>query len=159
MIIFFFKVDLARLVLSLELIGDEEDSYAVYADFDMKPISKEDLFDKKTQYQLNKYGLIFTKGLENGFHIIGNKNRIMKKALQEKVINKSLYRAKDAIFIDKNTSNISALVYNNIYCKLKKEYKAQSGENLTRIPQKKVDLPRSRCCFNNNVYNSYFFKN
>ena len=74
----YFKVDLVRLIILLQLVKENPNSYAIYADFDTTPLTKEQIFTEKSKDLLKKHGLVLPQDririYENSFHILaGNK--------------------------------------------------------------------------------------
>jgi hypothetical protein len=74
----YFKVDLVRLIILLQLVNENQDSYAIYADFDTMPLTKEQIFTEKSKDLLKKHGLVLPQDqiriYENSFHILAGKN-------------------------------------------------------------------------------------
>ena len=70
----YFKVDLVRLIILLQLVKNNQDSYAIYADFDTTPLTKEQIFTEKSKDLLKKHGLVLplhqVRIYENSFHIL-----------------------------------------------------------------------------------------
>ncbi len=104
----YLRADLARLIASLGTLKEcrnqnedlEIDCYFVYADVDVTPVNKIELFDEKTLSLLKENGMVLhdgNNGLENSFHIISNHQPSMHKALQEAAININIERAKNFI--------------------------------------------------------------
>lgn len=102
----YFRVDILRFIATMETINLCENAcYFVYADVDVTPQSKEELFDTKTMAKLEKIGIVFTKqgakGYENSFHIIrGGKNpseltKSLKEAINISMIELNIARAKN----------------------------------------------------------------
>lgn len=75
----YFKVDLVRLIILLQLVRENPNSYAIYADFDTQPLDEEIIFTEECIKMLDTHGLVlpggsnFTK-FENSFHIIAGEN-------------------------------------------------------------------------------------
>jgi hypothetical protein len=70
----------------------------VYADFDMEPLSEEQLFDSQTLHDLDKVGIVMAKwgdaeGVENGFQILSRKQPHLLEALRWAVIDLNIARA------------------------------------------------------------------
>ena len=74
----YYRADLVRLIILLQLTNENPNSYAIYADFDTMPLDKEFLFNHQSMDLLKKYGLVLPKGqieeYENSFHILAGKN-------------------------------------------------------------------------------------
>jgi hypothetical protein len=78
----YFRVDLLRAIAAEHILTEKEAQFFVYGDIDMEPLSKEQLFDKKTMDFLEDYGFVMAKGghlgFENGFQILnGNHPQFM----------------------------------------------------------------------------------
>ncbi len=79
----YFRVDLVRLIILLELAEKFPNYYLVYVDLDSKPIDKEFLFNQESINLLTEYGLVLPGGgkgpgvgfpYENSLHILAGKN-------------------------------------------------------------------------------------
>lgn len=74
----YFRVDLVRLIILLQLIEKNPNSYAIYTDFDTISLYKEILFIKESMELLKNYGLVLPRGqleiYENSFHILAGEN-------------------------------------------------------------------------------------
>ena len=74
----YFKVDLVRLIILLQLVKENPNSYAIYADFDTRPLTKDFIFTEESTDLLKKHGLVLPKGqlskYENSFHILAGEN-------------------------------------------------------------------------------------
>jgi hypothetical protein len=73
----YFRVDLARVIATCEELENKRTNCFVYADIDMKAISKANLFDVETMNNLNRYGIVLPRSgnlckFENGFHMAVN---------------------------------------------------------------------------------------
>jgi hypothetical protein len=70
----YFKVDLVRLIILLQLVKENPNSYAIYADFDTTPLTKKQIFTEKSKDLLKKHGLVLpshrARIYENSFHIL-----------------------------------------------------------------------------------------
>lgn len=101
----YFRVDLARLIIALELLSrSKKPAYFVYADLDMKPLTPEELFDPKTMQKLKEYGFIMAKSnyevyanFENGFQIISNINPNLLEAISFVIVDLNIQRALNAL--------------------------------------------------------------
>lgn len=81
----YLRADLLRAVLAEEILQQNKHSYFVYADFDVKPLSKTELFDTKTLENLKKYHFVMahennTLGFENSFQIFTYDENLLKAA-------------------------------------------------------------------------------
>jgi len=75
----YFKVDLVRLMILLQLVQENPNSYAIYADFDTQPLDEEIIFTEQCLKILDTHGLVLPSGqpmafFENSFHIIAGEN-------------------------------------------------------------------------------------
>ncbi|MBS4168143.1 DUF648 domain-containing protein [Parachlamydia sp. AcF125] len=74
----YFRVDLLRAIAADHVLRAKETKFFVYGDLDMKALSSQELFDKKTVEFLNDYGFVMSKnsrGYENGFQILNGENK------------------------------------------------------------------------------------
>ncbi len=81
----YLRADLLRAVLAEEILQQDKHFYFVYADFDVKPLSKTELFDTKTLENLKKYHFVMahennTLGFENSFQIFTYDENLLKAA-------------------------------------------------------------------------------
>jgi|ERR1700733_465773 len=93
----YFRADLSRAIVAEEMIRQNKNSYFVYADFDVKPMTKIQLFDRKTLDLLNKYNFVMAKtanklGFENGFQIFTYNEKLLK-AMRLMLIKANILRA------------------------------------------------------------------
>lgn len=97
----YFRVDLLRALAGYHTLISQENQYFVYGDIDMKPLSKDELFDGKTQRKLNKFGIVMTRGgiggnlqpFENGFQMVGRNKPNLLKAMKVAIIDLNIKRA------------------------------------------------------------------
>jgi hypothetical protein len=71
----FFRIDVLRLHITREILNRKDAQYVVYADIDVTPMPKKELFDKKTFTQLDSFGFVVAASapmFENSFHITAN---------------------------------------------------------------------------------------
>ena len=72
----YFRADLLRILATMHVLHREPSCHArfVYADLDVVPLTRGDLFDATTNKLLDKYGFVVGGGecsyYENGFHIM-----------------------------------------------------------------------------------------
>lgn len=96
----YFRADLLRVMSGLHLLKKDDQDYYVYLDMDVSHITREELFDKETRKNLDKYGIVLAKSkitiFENGFQIIANNDKI-KTALKHSIINLNIARAHNAL--------------------------------------------------------------
>ena len=95
----FFRLDLLRIIAAVEAITTNQTENFVYADLDMVPLSKDQLFDKHTVQHLQQYGTVMptgctSEGFENGFFILSNHNANMLEALTCAQIELNLERSR-----------------------------------------------------------------
>ena len=95
----YFRVDLIRAILAFEAASGGETF--VYADMDMPPVSKKDLFDPRTVYILKTFGTVMAHGgplgFENGFQIVSPHNENLLLNMNRYLIDLNLKRADFAI--------------------------------------------------------------
>ncbi len=74
----FVKVDLIRLVILMEEITKNPNSYAIYADLDSRGVDEGFLFNGESIHLLDAHGLVLPLGqsqyFENSFHILAGEN-------------------------------------------------------------------------------------
>lgn len=93
----YFRVDLIKIIITVESLKLKHDLCLVYTDFDIKPIVNRKLFDRKTCNLLKKNHFVLAKsnnkfGFENGFQIFTyHENLIL--ALEQILIKNSLCQA------------------------------------------------------------------
>lgn len=97
----YFRADLLRIIATLySLSTSKSDSYFVYADFDVSPMSKSELFDQETLDNLKKFGIVLTytdDGYENSFHIVKGDNLNVLEAFDFLGVQFNLKRAKNVL--------------------------------------------------------------
>src|SRR5579871_4788266 len=54
----YFRADLLRAIAGFNVIAQKDTDHFVYADLDMNAISKKELFNRKTQQDLQQYGMV-----------------------------------------------------------------------------------------------------
>lgn len=94
----YFRVDLLRVIALYDLIVRSKESWAVYADLDLSPRNKKQIFDRSTVANLNKYGFVMgkeNKGMkfENWFQIFAYDINLAQ-AIKVKLIDDNLDRGK-----------------------------------------------------------------
>ena len=74
----YYKVDLVRLIILLQLVSINTNSYAIYADFDTQSLDEAFIFTEESIRLLDTHGLVLPKGdyqiYENSFHILAGEN-------------------------------------------------------------------------------------
>ncbi len=97
----YFRADLLRVMAALHTLSTTKADHFVYADFDVNPLSKQELFDKTTVEHLEKFGIVvaYNKCLdfENSFQIIGKNNKNLIEALQRTIVDLNIKRAYNAL--------------------------------------------------------------
>lgn len=97
----YFRVDLLRACAAIHTVSIPQPTYFVYADIDMQPLSRKELFDKATLDKLKQYGIVMahggSHGFENGFQIISNQNPRLIKAMRTAIIQVNIKRAYNAL--------------------------------------------------------------
>lgn len=112
----YFKVDLIRVMILIQLVKLNPNKYAIYADLDTTPLDQNEMFTDKSIRILQKYGLALPRcqkhNFENSFHILAGKNltcdKFMINSLEKiiiefnimKVINGYGYIQPETIFVD-----------------------------------------------------------
>ncbi len=97
----YFRVDILRPIIALNSLTHEVD-YCVFADLDMEPLSKEQLFDSETLRKLSQDGIVMAKsatsnGFENGFQIISNDQSCLLDAMEFALVDLNIQRAYNAL--------------------------------------------------------------
>ena len=99
----YFRADLLRAVISYEMVK-ETGEYFVYADMDMNPTAKKDLFDPTTLYNLKKFGMVLahggSHGFENGFQIIGNHQENLLESLKTALVDANIKRGENELLLN-----------------------------------------------------------
>lgn len=95
----YFRVDLLRAIALYELVHRDQKSWAVYADFDLKPMTKQKIFDRRTLTNLNQHGFVMAKqsnkvGFENAFQIFTYNEQLLQ-ATKLMLIDVNLSRAQE----------------------------------------------------------------
>lgn len=124
----YFRADLLRAVLAEEILRQNKTGCFVYTDFDVKPLTKAELFDKKTLENLKKYHFVMAKetnrlGFENSFQIFTYDETLLKAA-STMLIEANLMRAR---------SFLEELRHGNFFAKdsmALKIYRAGHQENI-----------------------------
>ena len=109
----YFRVDLARVLLSIECLQEGISNFQiaqpfktpapqaiVYGDFSVRPLSWEQLMDPPTTQSLKDKGLVLGKGpnsfvsslpFENGFHILSNCCPLMLETLKISIVDQAIF--------------------------------------------------------------------
>lgn len=96
----YFRADLLRMIAAHHDISKKETPCFVYADLDMGPIAKEELFDDTTRDILQKYGFIMASDsgfFENGFQITSNHNQHILESIESCLIELNIQKAYDLL--------------------------------------------------------------
>lgn len=95
----YYRADLLRAIAGHNILSQEEADYFVYADLDIAPLSKEELFDQKTKKDLKLYGMVMAayRGYENGFQIISRDNPNLLEAHKVALIDASIAKARNRL--------------------------------------------------------------
>ncbi len=97
----YFRIDLAREFILYHLMYSRKTTYAVYADIDMQPLPKGELFDTDTLHNLTEYGIVLSKGgchgYENGFQMVSHHNADLLRAKKRVLIDLNITRAETAL--------------------------------------------------------------
>jgi len=92
----FYRVDLLRVIAQIHDVSKRITSNFVYSDFDIDPLSKEEIFDKNTVNYLKKFGTVMSYdplwlGYENGFSIVSNNKKLLE-AMQYIMVDLNIQR-------------------------------------------------------------------
>lgn len=111
----YFRADLLRVMATVDTLdkqravsvgsGAPSDSYFIYADFDVAPLSQEELFDPETLAHLGRFGMVVAQGglssgivpMENAFHIVRGGQAHLMEALKTAIIETNIQRGKIAL--------------------------------------------------------------
>lgn len=93
----YFRADLLRAIAAEEVLSHNQETCFVYCDFDVQPLSKDQLFDRTTLARLNKHHYVMAKennklGFENSLQIFTHDQSLLK-ALKHMVIDANIIRA------------------------------------------------------------------
>ncbi|MES2199601.1 MAG: hypothetical protein V4489_05500 [Chlamydiota bacterium] len=93
----YFRVDLLRAIVADHVLTNKETKFFVYGDIDMTPLSRKELFDKRTVNFLDDFGIVMKKGgwlgFENGFQILNGENRQLMDSHRKVIIDLNLEMA------------------------------------------------------------------
>lgn len=97
----YFRVDLIKIIITIASLKKDPQLCFVYTDFDIKPICRRKLFDRKTCRLLKKYNFILAKsnnrfGFENGFQIFNYQENLIL-ALEQALVQTSIKQAHNFI--------------------------------------------------------------
>ncbi len=93
----YFRVDLLRAIAADHTLRKKETKFFVYCDIDMKPLTRQELFDNRTVNFLDDYGFVMAKGgclgFENGFQILSGENEQFMESHRKVIIDLSVEMA------------------------------------------------------------------
>lgn len=96
----YFRADLARVIAGYEEVQKAKNNF-VYADFDVEPMRKKDLFDDLTKEKVSIYGMVMAHSdvdhYENSFYILGPNEQNMLHSLKTTLIDLNIKRASYAL--------------------------------------------------------------
>lgn len=96
----YFRADLTRVIAAYHGVENDREAVFVYADLDVAPMSKSELFDDETKENLRDFGIVLArgghKGYENSFQMTAYKENL-QKALKVALIDISIARAKNIL--------------------------------------------------------------
>ena len=129
---FYYKVDLAKLLITLEQIYLDNSVYSIFTDIRIKVFSlyPENIVNKYTTSKLNKFGVLFIRQsgvYENSFHIMKYNSEKIKILLH--------YICKLIIFIYNFDNNISISGYLNFFEDNNEETKKYLNNYIPNITQ------------------------
>lgn len=103
----YFRVDLYRVVAAYNVLKEATEQnrrhYFVYADIDVTPMSKAELFDNATQMDMDTFGIVMARGglhnlrFENSFQMWTNKRPNLLKAAKAAIIDTNIARAENIL--------------------------------------------------------------
>lgn len=93
----YFRADLLRVVASLHEVS-QNNLYFIYADLDVQPMGKEQLFTSVAKSWLRKFGIVLGRdpggfSYENQFFIMNSSNKHLLEAVQLTIIDLNIKRA------------------------------------------------------------------
>jgi hypothetical protein len=95
----YFRVDLLRIICAYHLLKDaKRETYFVYADLDVSPMDRHELFDSSTLIDLFRYGTVMARGavdFENSLQIWSNNQPNLLWAAKTILIDTSIFMAKN----------------------------------------------------------------
>jgi hypothetical protein len=99
----YFRVDLLRAIVADHLAKKADKEFVVYADLNIPSMDGDDLFDKETLVNLDKYGFVMAKNnaadlknnYENAFFIINANNKELVHASRTMLIDANIERGKE----------------------------------------------------------------
>jgi|GEM_PF-4392439 len=98
----YFRADLARMIAAVDQLESLRLRYFVYADFDITPMTEEQIFDRETREKLDRFGVILKEKncgdsaiygnfrAENSFFVIDGQHENVIKSIREVVIAKNV---------------------------------------------------------------------
>ena len=95
----YFKVDFVRLVILLQQIENNPESYAIYADLDTKALEHDCLFTNESMELLETFGLVLPArsldSYENSFHILAGEemtsDKYMRLSIEKILVEFNIY--------------------------------------------------------------------
>jgi len=98
------RTDLLRVVAAINAVSAGKTKNFVYADLDVTPMEKEELFDVETNKKLEKYGFVMARlkkenngGFENSFQITSNNKPNLIEAMKYILIELNIKRSSIAL--------------------------------------------------------------
>lgn len=147
----FYRIDILKALISDYLISSlEEEMYSVICDFDIKPMTKNHLFDRRTIKFLNSHSYVFNSsgslGYENSFFIFKRGDEKLRANHQKKIIKniEALISSKRKESINEQIKSEFVLGSQAVYRRYDgflESMDEQFGENL---PRKVVECPLSK---------------
>ena len=119
----FFRVDLLRVIAQVHDVSTGVTPYFVYADLDIKPLSREELFDEEAMQNLKTFGLVLAycpkfAGFENNFQMLSCHNKKMLEAMNYLLIELNIQRAynalKDTFYVHSHKPSLEKFVKKGI---------------------------------------------
>lgn len=158
----YFRSDLVRVAISYEeLKNAEKGKFLVYADLGIAPLNPDELLEPLSVVNLNEYGLVLatkrgTDRYENSFHIMGNNQTELLRALKSAVIDVNIKRISNQDFLEsqryaKDANKFDQVVYDSyqgmirvLYGLLKKSDEKKCGSRW----DEKNDQQLEECIWN-----------
>jgi len=93
----YFRADLLRLMACMHTLSTQKEESFVYADLDVTPMPKNELFDPETVQNLKDHGIILARynknSMENSFQITSKQNANAMLAIQRFLIERNIQNA------------------------------------------------------------------
>jgi len=93
----YFRIDLLKAATADQCLRKKESKYFVFCDLDVRAVSSEKLFDRRTVQFLNEYGFVLAKGgwatYENSFQIFNGEHSLVMQSHRTVIIDLTIEMA------------------------------------------------------------------